>query len=289
MATIIITKNNTASEIFWEDLGIGVPASSQETLTELFTKIEIANSKDLDTSISVGNITINDGTNDLSTIDGLRHVNFETEYEDTETTAPHNHVEADITDLDHDAHSLKGVEITASMPINQQALVYDSTSDSLVYDTPVVGVEIGDSPTDAEPGTIWVEEDSSLPFILDSTSGDWLSTSRIVYTYNAQYNIDGSYIPINFGGVVSYYIPRAATITSLYCKAESGNDTKTFHIRDDTTNLYTFSFNSSFLYIASNLRIDISEGADLRVFVSNVGLPIRSPIVQIEVAWRFVP
>ena len=289
MATVIIAKNNTASEIFWEDLGIGVPASSQETLTDLFTKIEISNSKDLNNSIIAGNITINDGTSDLSIANGLKHVNFETEYEDIEELSAHNHVEADITDLDHDAHSLKGVKITGTPPVNLQALVYDSTTDSLMYDTPVVGVAIGVSPVEADPGTIWVESGTSLPFILDSTSGDWLSSSRTVYTYNAQFNTDGAYIPINFGGVVSYYIPRAATITSIYCKSISGDDTKTFYIRDDVNDLYTFSYDNSFLYVNSNVRINVNEGANLRVFVSDIGRSVRSPIVQIEIAWRFIP
>ena len=288
MATIIIAKNNTASEVFWEDLGMGVLASSQETLTDIFNKTEISNSKDLDASILVGNITINDGTHDLSIVDGVRHVNFETEYEDTEELLAHTHVEADITDLSHDALTINGIEISSIPPTDAQSLVYDSTSDSFIFDTPTVGVAIGENPTDADPGTIWVEQDTSSPFILDYISGDWLSTGRIVYTFNAQTNIDGAYLPIGIGGVISYYIPRAATITSLYCKATAGNDTKTFYIRDNVTELYTFSFDNSYLYIDNVVRININEGAELRIFVSDEGIPVKDPIIQLEVAWRYV-
>jgi len=83
MATIVIAKNITASNIIIEDLGIRIPFGSQINLTELFKKIEIGNSDDLDLKVSSGNIVINDGTNDLSITNGLKHINFKTEYEDT--------------------------------------------------------------------------------------------------------------------------------------------------------------------------------------------------------------
>jgi len=84
MATTIIAINDTTSELFINDLGIGIPASSQIELTELFTKIDISTSTDIDTYVLGGLLTINDGTNDLSIVNGIRHVNFETEYEDVD-------------------------------------------------------------------------------------------------------------------------------------------------------------------------------------------------------------
>lgn len=83
MATIVIAKNITVSNIIIEDLGIEIPSGAQIDLTEFFEKIEIGNSDDLDSKVSSGNIVINDGTNDLSITNGLKHINFETEYEDS--------------------------------------------------------------------------------------------------------------------------------------------------------------------------------------------------------------
>jgi len=89
MATVVITKNVTGSNIVIEDLGISIPSGSQTELTELFNKTEIGESKNLDTYIIAGDIVINDGTSDLSAANGFRHVNFETEWEDEHALNQH--------------------------------------------------------------------------------------------------------------------------------------------------------------------------------------------------------
>jgi hypothetical protein len=79
----IIAKNDSTAEIFIDDLGIGVPALDEINLTQLFEKEEIVGSDDLDTLVSNGLLIINDGTDDLSISDGLKHINLQTEYEDS--------------------------------------------------------------------------------------------------------------------------------------------------------------------------------------------------------------
>lgn len=81
----IIAKNNTGSDIFLKDLGVTVPASSSLNLTEIIEVERITESDNLKTEVTSGDITINDGTNDLSISDGLLHIKFETEYEDEST------------------------------------------------------------------------------------------------------------------------------------------------------------------------------------------------------------
>jgi hypothetical protein len=81
----IIAKNNTGSDIFLEDLGVTIPASSNRTLTDTIEVERITESDDLKTKVTSGDITINDGINDLSISDGLLHIKFETEYEDEST------------------------------------------------------------------------------------------------------------------------------------------------------------------------------------------------------------
>lgn len=82
MATIVIAKNNTVSDIMLTELGITLLGSDQLNLTDLFDLNDVVECDTLNTNISNGNITINDGTSDLTIADALKHVTFETEYED---------------------------------------------------------------------------------------------------------------------------------------------------------------------------------------------------------------
>ncbi len=82
MATIVIAKNNTVSDIMLTELGIVLPGSDQLNLTDQFELNDIIECDTLEDNISNGNITINDGTDDLSMANSLKHVDYETEYED---------------------------------------------------------------------------------------------------------------------------------------------------------------------------------------------------------------
>ena len=81
MATVI-AKNTTASSITIEDLGIDIPLSSQLTLSDLFDFADIANSSKLRAFVTNGTIVINNGTIDLSVANGLKHIYYQTNYED---------------------------------------------------------------------------------------------------------------------------------------------------------------------------------------------------------------
>jgi hypothetical protein len=85
-ARTIIAKNNTGSAIFLQDLGTTIPASSNLTLTDILTTREITQSQELKTQVTSGDVTINDGTDDLSVSNGLREISFETEWEDIENS-----------------------------------------------------------------------------------------------------------------------------------------------------------------------------------------------------------
>lgn len=85
--SIIIAKNNTALAIFIEDLGLEIPGSGWRNLTSTFEVIDIINSDDLDAQVLNSNITINDGTIDLSPSDGFDHINMKTVYEDDTFTS----------------------------------------------------------------------------------------------------------------------------------------------------------------------------------------------------------
>lgn len=86
----IILKNNTSGDIFLEDLGIQIDSSASLNLLEFFTKEEVASSNDVLLNVANGNFTVNDGTQDLSISDGIKHVTIQTEWEDLEEVPPHS-------------------------------------------------------------------------------------------------------------------------------------------------------------------------------------------------------
>jgi len=88
--SFIILKNNTPIDIFIEDLGIQIDSSASLNLLEIFTKEEVSNSDNVLTNVANGNFTVNDGTQDLSISNGIKHVTIQTEWEDLEEIPPHS-------------------------------------------------------------------------------------------------------------------------------------------------------------------------------------------------------
>lgn len=84
MATIIV-KNNSGSVVSIDDLGITLANATQRTLVQddagEFTIDELDGSVNLYTLVAAGTLILNDGTTDLSTVNGVRHVKLDTEWE----------------------------------------------------------------------------------------------------------------------------------------------------------------------------------------------------------------
>ena len=74
----IILKNNLGSELEIEDLGIFLAPSSTTDITGLYVFTEIASSRDLYTAVLAGDVTINDGSDDLSISDGIDYISIKT-------------------------------------------------------------------------------------------------------------------------------------------------------------------------------------------------------------------
>ena len=83
---LLIAKNNTISDIELGDLfGVVIPAGGQLNLTERIEDYSlIADSQELETSVTSSAITINNGTIDLSVSDALNALNFPTFYDLTD-------------------------------------------------------------------------------------------------------------------------------------------------------------------------------------------------------------
>lgn len=78
----IIAKNITDSDKFIDDLGINISSLSEVELSTIFKRSEIATSNDLKTYVTNSEIVINNGIEDLSVQEGLKHITFETTHED---------------------------------------------------------------------------------------------------------------------------------------------------------------------------------------------------------------
>lgn len=90
MAITVVVKNDSTAAVGIEDLGISIPASDQEELVGadgLFGFSAVASSQDLKSIVGAGTLTINDGTEDLDASDGLKHISFESLYQDQEQDA----------------------------------------------------------------------------------------------------------------------------------------------------------------------------------------------------------
>lgn len=273
----IIAKNTTGGAIEIEDLGISIPASSQRTLSDLFTKNEIMISKDLDTEVSNGNIVINDGSNDLSVANGLQHVNYETQWED---------VDPDTTAFVQ--HTLSShLDVSSALPNSLFVLKYN-TSTGLW--TPQEQMQQTDNPPTDATGSVWIGPDR-LPYYFDIDRNKWLTINRAILSYSRGGNADGSYLTVGgWSGADYYYLPRPATITSLHCKARAGHVGKSFSVEDEVsaTTIYSFSLGAEYTFVDNDLNINVDVESLLRVYVSPVGNPTKDPICQIELAWRYV-
>jgi len=79
---IVIVKNNTATTVDIQDLGISLAAAEIITLTNFYKFFDLVMSANLKTLVSAGTVIINDGVVDLNITDGLDHLKVESEYYD---------------------------------------------------------------------------------------------------------------------------------------------------------------------------------------------------------------
>lgn len=101
----VIIKNNGASNILVEDLGIDIPSASSIDFHEQYTYDEIAGSDDLRNEVNLGNLVVNDGTGDLVPSAGENYLTLENIYhlEDNyyDKTDLYTKIELDAGQLDN--------------------------------------------------------------------------------------------------------------------------------------------------------------------------------------------
>lgn len=275
MAQTTIAKNNTGSAVSVEDLGIEIPGSGQRILSDTFSESEICESQDLKTLVGDSTFTINDGSNDLSVADGLEHIRCKGEgggvYYDATTFVPH-------TLSDH-------LDVSGTSPDDKYGLTYNAQTG--LWEPQTRDVNTGDVAPDST-AVVWIPPEDRMPFFYDPLRGEWLSISRHYYTFNRSGNVDGSYLAV--GGWYSvdfFYIPNPVKITAVFCRIYSGNNNKTFSLRNNSTEIFNFNMGGSRTYADNDADFDIEGGTVLRCYVSGSGSSVRNPSVQLIASWRY--
>lgn len=82
-----ILKNQTASDVFVDDVGITVPASGQYTINPT-DYLLFDESVDIATLINAGTLIVNDGIKDLSIIEGLAYIRYPDNAENSRFNVP---------------------------------------------------------------------------------------------------------------------------------------------------------------------------------------------------------
>lgn len=79
----LLLKNDSGGDITVEDLGLFIADSTQSTVSSQFTYDDLAGSDDLRALVTAGTLVVNDGTFDLSAVNGVKYLTFQNLYKDT--------------------------------------------------------------------------------------------------------------------------------------------------------------------------------------------------------------
>ena len=103
MSMTIIIKNSTQDPIMLKDLfGVTIPVSGQVELfgdNGLFRFYEVASSLNLKSCVTIGDLVVNDGTEDLSISNGLKHLEIKSEYATIDVVQNESHELDDHADV----------------------------------------------------------------------------------------------------------------------------------------------------------------------------------------------
>lgn len=285
----IIIRNDSGLDQIINDLGFPVPDSTAEiNLHEQFTYDEITGSDDLKTLINNGDLIINDGSNDLSSEDGIKYLTLINKYYLEE-----NYYDKDY--LDNQLLNKNTLDEAYNEGGSGAGRFIDATAGSVVIDigestnAPLELTEKSILPsTDLSAGQLTVR--NGILYIYDGIRSKWLSTSRmfIVFgrkgkTKNQYLNIYSGDVPSNLSGII---IPKNATIISLAGVFEN-SDTGTFEIKknDSSSIISSLSLTSQIKNYDNSINVDLDAGDVIQGYFSSNN-KCESPNILLEIAWR---
>ena len=152
--------------------------------------------------------------------------------------AAHTHIESDITDLDHDAVKIDGVDVDLTGITDGQIIKYDlSTTKLIAGDTASAISNLSDVDlTGLADGDV---------LIYDSISGDWLpETPAVGSSQDLRWFINGA---LSTGTSVgqSFIISRSSTIVAVYihCKTPGSSGSTIVDVNKNGTTIFTTQAN----------------------------------------------
>lgn len=285
----VIIKNYSGSDQVIDDLGLPVPDSTAEIqLDEQFTYDEITGSDDLRTLVNSGDLTINDGSDDLSPEDGVDYLILINKKYLEDNYYNKSYIDTQLTNKNtlDEAYNEGGAGA---------GRVIDSTAGAVKIDVgsatnaPLELTEKATLPTtDLAAGQIAIK-DGTL-FIYDATRSKWVSSVRIPIifgrkgkTINQYLNSYAGNIPSNLSGIP---ISKNAVITSIAGVFEAAGS-GTFEIRknDGTTPILSLVLTSATQNKNISVNVDINADDLIQSYFSS-NEKCESPVVFLEIAWR---
>lgn len=275
MPSIVIAKNITNEDIFISDLGFTISANSERNLSDNFPMEQIASSEELRNFISSNDIIINDGYRNLSKIDGLRHVRFETEHEDEDFVDKHK-----LTDH---------IDVPEPTGIKEEVLSsFDATNYNWVNIPKGINFlsEVPDSTS-----VIWYNINDNITYVFNTVLNEWLSISRLnfIFSYNgasvANVFLKCGDINHSDSGIL---IPRPMTILCICGRNIKQKEERTCRLFDHNQEIYTFSWPNKNVIV--DLNLNVNPGTILKVKSdSNPTHSLSFPTVDIMTAFRYDP
>lgn len=302
----VVIKNNNPNDYLVEDLGISVTASGSLLFHEQFTYNEIVGSDDLRTAISGSNLVVNDGTSDLSSLNGVYYLSIENlnhlrdNYYDKgalETSGQSQIHWDNITDtptgiegntLD-EAYDEGGAGAGREITVDAGAVKFDATVSG--SHAPIELTELSVLPTvGLDAGQLAIK--GGILYTYDSVRTKWLSTQRMFLSFGRSGRTKNQYLPFSAGSLPSnksgYRLARNATIVSITGQLDViGSCTIRLRKNDSTvTNIVSLSISSAIGNQDTTVNVDMDGTDYLQAYLEASGAPIRDPMVIVEIAWK---
>lgn len=262
---VVIAKNTTGADIPLTRLGLSVPAASQLTLTGAVdapaTFFEVCTDESLIAAVTASDITINDGTDDLSTAEGLAYLDAS-----GNLNGPVGVVSA--------GQILRLLDDTGR---------YTDALDVAIFDPAAV------DPVGGSDGDLYYNTVLQKWMAFDSTRDKWLSVEANTIQVGNNGNVPvGTYFRGIAGQTLSatsgYTAEWNGTVISATWTREDA-DAATFNIKADGATIETVA-SAAVAGYDNTLDGDFIQGDVLAVENDAAGNAVQNPQIWVKFKWR---
>jgi len=264
---VVIAKNTTVGDIFLTRLGINVPASpGQVTLSGVAdapaTYFEVCSDESLVAAVAAGDITINDGSSDLSVDEGGAYL---------EASGNLN-------------GPVSGAAVGRLLRLLDPTGRYTEAIDIVMHDAAAA------DPGASSDGALYYNTTIDMWMSYDLDRGKWLSLEGDTFQVGQSGNIPvGTYLKGVAGKTLSstlgYTAPYNGTIVSMSFSQTNADDTD-FEAIASGVQIGTLDTGGDISGYDNTLDGDFSQGDVLAVRNDAAGEGARDPQVWVRMKWR---